>query len=100
MCTENSIRVDHVSESPNLSGDDRAFCLCLALFVSPLKSKSRLEAENTALRHQAVSMEQTIIERRRCANRARYPLTETDMKMLSVILLIGSERPPGGGIFA
>jgi hypothetical protein len=68
---------------------NRAFCLCLALFVSPLKSKSRLEAENTALRHQAVSMEQTIIERRRCANRARYPLTETDMKMLSVILLIG-----------
>ncbi|MGZ3308154.1 MAG: integrase core domain-containing protein [Xanthobacteraceae bacterium] len=28
------------------------FCLCLALFVSPFKSKSRLEAENVALRHQ------------------------------------------------
>ena len=25
------------------------FCLCLALFVSPFKSKSRLEAENAAL---------------------------------------------------
>jgi hypothetical protein len=24
------------------------FCLCLALFVSPFKSKSRLEAENAA----------------------------------------------------
>jgi hypothetical protein len=25
------------------------FCLCLSLFASPLKSKSRLEAENAAL---------------------------------------------------
>jgi hypothetical protein len=24
VCTENSIRVDHVSESPNLRGDDRS----------------------------------------------------------------------------
>ena len=31
------------------------FCLCLALFVSPFKSKSRLEAENAALRHQLVN---------------------------------------------
>jgi hypothetical protein len=30
------------------------FCLCLALFVSPFKSKSRLEAENVALRHQLI----------------------------------------------
>jgi hypothetical protein len=28
------------------------FCLFLALFASPFKSKSRLEAENAALRHQ------------------------------------------------
>jgi hypothetical protein len=27
-------------------------CFFLTLFVSPLRSKSRLEAENTALRHQ------------------------------------------------
>src|SRR4029078_7344466 len=30
------------------------FCLFLALFASPFKSKSRLEAENAALRHQLV----------------------------------------------
>ena len=30
------------------------FCLCLALFVSPFKSKTRLEAENVALRHQLI----------------------------------------------
>jgi hypothetical protein len=41
--TENSIRVDHVSESPNFSGDDRS------VLRLPLKSKSRLEAENAAV---------------------------------------------------
>jgi hypothetical protein len=30
------------------------FCLFLALFASPFKSKSRLEAENAALRHQLI----------------------------------------------
>jgi hypothetical protein len=30
------------------------FCFFLALFASPLKSKSRLEAENAALRHQLI----------------------------------------------
>jgi hypothetical protein len=29
-------------------------CFFLALFVSPFKSKSRLEAENAALRHQLI----------------------------------------------
>jgi hypothetical protein len=30
------------------------FCLWLALFASPFKSKGRLEAENAALRHQLI----------------------------------------------
>ena len=30
------------------------FCLFLGLFASPFKSKSRLEAENAALRHQLI----------------------------------------------
>jgi hypothetical protein len=38
VCTENSIRIDHVSESPNLSGDDRSVLplagpVCLAVQV-------------------------------------------------------------------
>ena len=31
VCTENSIRVDHVSKSPNVGDNDRAICPCLAL---------------------------------------------------------------------
>jgi hypothetical protein len=46
------------------------FCFFLALFASPLKSKSRLEAENAALRHQL------IILRREVRNRVR--LTNSD----------------------
>jgi hypothetical protein len=45
------------------------FCLCLALFVSPFKSKSRLEAENAALRNQ-------VILRRKVRGRVR--LTDGD----------------------
>jgi hypothetical protein len=41
------------------------FCLCLALFASPFKSKSRLEADNAALRHQL------IILRRKARGRVR-----------------------------
>jgi len=36
------------------------FCLCLALFVSPFKSKSRLEAENAALRHQLIILRRKV----------------------------------------
>ncbi|MGC2438560.1 MAG: hypothetical protein WA478_17945, partial [Pseudolabrys sp.] len=32
-------------------------CLCLALFASPFKSKSRLEAENAALGHQLIVLQ-------------------------------------------
>jgi hypothetical protein len=37
VCTENSVRVDYVTESPNLSGDDRS--------VLPLPGPIRLAAQ-------------------------------------------------------
>jgi hypothetical protein len=46
------------------------FCFLLALFASPFKSKSRLEAENSALRHQL-----TILRRK---VRGRVQLTSGD----------------------
>jgi hypothetical protein len=46
------------------------FCLCVALFVSPFKSKSRLEAENAALRHQLVILRRKV--------RGRVRLTDGD----------------------
>src|SRR5258705_5127010 len=36
------------------------FCLWLALFASPFKSKGRLEAENAALRHQLIVLQRKV----------------------------------------
>jgi hypothetical protein len=46
------------------------FCLCLALFVSPFKSTSRLEAEYVALRHQLIILRRKV--------RGRIQLTHGD----------------------
>ncbi len=57
VCTESSVLID-VTESPNVNGDDRALlCFFLTLFASSFKSKSRLEAENTTLRHQLIVLQ-------------------------------------------
>jgi hypothetical protein len=47
------------------------FCLFLALFASPLKSKSRLEAENAALRHQLIILRRKVRGRVRLTNSDR-----------------------------
>jgi hypothetical protein len=39
VCTENSILIDYVTETPNFNGDDRAALLFLTLFALPFKSK-------------------------------------------------------------
>ena len=44
------------------------FCLFLTLFASPLKSKSRLEAENAALRHQLIILRRMVRGRVRLTN--------------------------------
>ena len=46
------------------------FCLYLALFASPFKSKSRLGAENAALRHQLIILRRKV--------RGRVPFTNGD----------------------
>jgi hypothetical protein len=37
-------------------------CFFLTLFVSPFKSKSRLEAENAALRHQLIVLQRRSVD--------------------------------------
>ena len=45
-------------------------CFCLTLLASPFKSKSRLEAENAALRHQLIVLQRKV--------RALVPFTNSD----------------------
>src|SRR5213596_382132 len=53
------------------------FCLFLALFASPFKSKSRLEAENAALRHQLIVLQRRV--------RGRIQLTNGDRLFLVML---------------
>ena len=48
----------------------RLLCFVLAVLASPFKSKSRLEAENAALRHQVIVLQRRL--------RGRIPLTNGD----------------------
>ena len=76
MCTENSVLVDCVNESPNVSGDDRSVMLPFDLVVSPLKSESQLEAENAALRHQLIVLQRKVRRRVHLTNRDRLSLVQ------------------------
>jgi hypothetical protein len=47
-------------------------CFVLAVLASPLKSKSRLEAENAALRHQLIVLRRKLRGRVRLTNSDRW----------------------------
>ena len=59
-----------MSESPNVSDDDRSVLLLPSPVRLAFKSKSRLEAENAALRHQLVILRRKV--------RGRVGLTNSD----------------------
>src|ERR1035441_2206209 len=48
------------------------FCFILAVLASPFKSKSRLEAENAALRHQLIVLRRKVQGRVRLTNNDRW----------------------------
>jgi hypothetical protein len=52
-------------------------CLFLTVFASPFKSKSRLEAENAALRHQVIVLQRRV--------RGRVQLTNGDRLFLVML---------------
>jgi len=60
VCTENVVRIDLVTESHNHPGMVALLSLFLNLLISPLKSTSRLEAENAALRQQLVVLQRKV----------------------------------------
>jgi type II secretory pathway pseudopilin PulG len=60
-------------------------CFVLAVLTTPFKSKSRLEAENAALRHQL------IVLRRKVKGRVR--LTNTDRWFPSILQVLTIIRP-------
>src|ERR1700716_987317 len=69
------------------------FCLFLALFASPFKSKSRLEAENAALRHQLIILRRKVRARVRLTNGDRLFFIQLYRWFPSVLKAITIVRP-------
>src|SRR3982074_1611920 len=69
------------------------FCLFLALFASPFKSKSRLEAENAALRHQLIILRRRVGGRVRLTNGDRLFFVQLFRWFPSVLKAITIVRP-------
>jgi transposase InsO family protein len=69
------------------------FCLFLTLFASPFKSKSRLEAENAALRHQLIILRRKVRGRVRLTNGDRLFLVQLYRWFPSVLKAITIMRP-------
>ena len=69
------------------------FCLLLTLFASPFKSKSRLEAENAALRHQLIILRRKVRGRVRLTNCDRLFLIQLYRWFPSVLKAITIIRP-------
>jgi hypothetical protein len=69
------------------------FCLFLALFASLFKSKSRLEAENAALRHQLIILRRKVRGRVRLTNGDRLFFIQLYRWFPSVLKAITIVRP-------
>ena len=70
MCVENLVRIDLTGEFLTSAAMVALLCFFLTLLASPFKSKSRLEAENAALRHQLIVLRRKV--------RGRVHLTNSD----------------------
>src|SRR5207237_10845409 len=68
-------------------------CFLLTLFASPFKSKSRLEAENAALRHQLIVLRRRVSGRVRLTNGDRLFLVQLYRWFPSVLKAITIIRP-------
>jgi hypothetical protein len=68
-------------------------CFFLALLVSPFKPKSRLEAENAALRHQLIVLQRMVRGRVQLTNGDRLFLVQLYRWFPSVLKAITIIRP-------
>jgi hypothetical protein len=73
-------------------------CFILAILASPIKSKSRLEAENAALRRQLIVLRRKLHGRVRLTNSDRWFFIQLYRWFPSVLNTITIIRPETGGI--
>ena len=68
-------------------------CLFLAFVAAPFKSKSRLEAENAALRHQLIVLRRKVQGRVQLTNGDRWFLIESYRWFPSILKVLTIIRP-------
>ena len=73
-------------------------CFILAVLASPFKSKSRLEAENAALRHQLIILRRKVQGRVRLTNYDRWFFIQLYRWFPSILKVIKIIRPSCIGI--
>jgi transposase InsO family protein len=93
VCTENLIRIDWSKESPNVSTMIALLCFVLAVLAAPFKSKSRLEAENAALRHQLIVLRRKVRGRARLTNNDRWFLIQLYRWFPSILQVVAIVQP-------
>ena len=69
------------------------FCFLLAILASPFKSKSRLEAENAALRHQLIVLQRRMQGRVRLTNSDRWFFIQLYRWFPSILPVLRIIRP-------
>jgi hypothetical protein len=69
------------------------FCFVLAVLASPFKSKSRLEAENVALRHQLIVLRRKLRGRVRLTNHDRWFFVQLYRWFPSILAVLTIIRP-------
>jgi hypothetical protein len=69
------------------------FCFVLAVLASPFKSKSRLEAENVALRHQLTVLRRMVRSRARLTNNDRWFFVQLYRWFPSILQVLTIIRP-------
>ena len=68
-------------------------CLALAVLASPFKSRSRLEAENAALRHQLIVLRRKVSGRVRLTNSDRWFFVQLYRSFPSILQVVTIIRP-------
>ena len=69
------------------------FCFVLAILASPFKSKSRLEAENAALRHQLIVLRRKVHGRVRLTNNDHWFFIQLYRWFPSILQVLTIVRP-------
>ena len=69
------------------------FCFALAVLASPVKSKSRLEAENAVLRHQLIVLRRKVRRRAQLTNNDRWFLAQMYRWFPSILTVVTIVQP-------